>query len=208
MDRLGTVPESSEDGAQDNVERSARRYNLVIRPAKLVSPQGEFVCIIRDVSESGISVRSFHRLPAGDRMALEMQTGDAHEIEKVWEDGKDAGFRFLGKCDVESVVREAGSFPKRRLRLRVALPIEITTLAGRSEGMIENLSQQGAQVTCATVFARDQMVRLKGPKLPEISAKVRWRDDGRYGLVFENTFALEQLARLAASLQAPGLLED
>ena len=208
MDTWGAVPRVVDEAVEDTDGRSARRYNLVIRPAKLVSAQGEFVCVIRDVSETGVSIRGFHRLPAGKRMALEMQTGDTHEIEKIWVDGYDAGFRFVNECDVESVVLEAGRFPKRRLRLRVALPIEIVTLAGRSEGMIENLSQQGAQISCATAFARDQIVRLKAAQLPEISAKVRWRDDGRYGLVFENTFALGELAKLAASLQAPGLLDD
>ena len=33
-------------------ERAAPRFTLLIRAAKLVAPQGQFVCVIRDVSST------------------------------------------------------------------------------------------------------------------------------------------------------------
>ncbi len=56
-------------GMQDNgstngeEQRGAPRYTSLIRAAKLVCGQGEFVCVIRDVSATGVSLRTFHRLP-------------------------------------------------------------------------------------------------------------------------------------------------
>ena len=45
------------------------------------------------------------------------------------------------------------------------------------------------------------------PEFAEVRAKVRWRRDHDYGVVFDDTFTLGDFARLAARLQAPGLLE-
>ncbi len=207
MDSLGLHPQDEEQGV-DAGARAAPRVNLVIRPAKLVSAQGEFVCVIRDVSETGVGLRTFHRLPSCRRLALELQTGDRHEMERVWERGDEAGFSFLEDCDIDGLVLEIGRFPKRRLRLQIALPIRVSTITGKAEGLIENLSQQGAMIACDASYARDQIVRLSAPELPEIAAKVRWRKEQQYGLVFENTFGLRDFAVLAASLQAPGLLTD
>jgi hypothetical protein len=41
-----------------------------------------------------------------------------------------------------------------------------------------------------------------------VRAKIRWRRDQRYGLVFEDTFTLGDFARMAAWLQAPALLGE
>ena len=45
--------------------RGAQRFTLLIRTAKLVSETGEFLCIIRDVSATGLRLRLFHDLPRG-----------------------------------------------------------------------------------------------------------------------------------------------
>lgn len=207
MDSLGLqLQDEGHDLGEES--RAAPRFSLLIRPAKLVCSQGEFVCVLRDVSETGVSLRTFHRLPSCRQLALELQNGDRHEMENVWQRGDEAGFRFLEECEVEGLVQEAGRFPKRRLRLQVALPIRLSAITGKAEGLIENLSQQGAMISCNAVFARDQIVRLSASQLPEIAAKVRWRKGQQYGLVFENTFGLREFACLAASLQAPGLLSD
>ena len=54
-------------------------------------------------------------------------------------------------------------------------------------------------------------VRIAAPGLwgenREIRAKVRWRRERHYGVVFDDTFALGDFARLAARLQAPALLD-
>ena len=186
-------------------QRAARRFTSLIRSAKLVCSQGEFVCVIRDVSSMGISLRMFHDLPVGDRVALELQNGESFELDKVREDGREASFTFATPVSVESLIHESWRFPKRQLRLNIAMPLTITTLSGSTDAVTENISQQGCRLDCDVTFAIDQTLRVQGDHLPEIRAKVRWRKDTSYGLVFENTFTLSQFALLAASLQAPHL---
>ena len=192
--------------------RAAPRFTLLIRAAKLVSAQGEFVCVIRDVSETGVSVRLFHKLPGCKTFALHMPAGAVYEITNVWERGNEAGFSFDEPVDVQQLISESGEYPKRGLRLGLCFPVNVSTLSHRFEGVVENLSQQGARIACDGLLAIDQNIRIEAPSLigevREVRAKVRWRRDSRYGLVFDDTFTLGDFARIAALLQAPALLEE
>lgn len=192
-------------------QRAAPRFTLLIRAAKLVSAQGEFVCVIRDVSETGVSVRLFHALPAGKSFALHMPAGAVYEMTEVWQRGNEAGFAFAHPTDVANLINESSDYPKRGLRLGLRFPVTLYALSGRIEAEVANLSQQGALLTCDKLLAIDQTLRITAPDLlggqRELRAKVRWRSEGSYGLVFDDTLTLGEFARMAALLQAPGLLE-
>ena len=205
--RLDPAPE--QDGAD---QRAAPRFTLLIRAAKLVSAQGEFVCVIRDVSETGVSVRLFHALPGCTAFALHMPAGAVYEVTSVWQRDKEAGFAFAETVEVQKLVNESAEYPKRGLRLGLCFPVIVNTLTGRFDAVVENLSQQGARISCNALLAIDQSVRVEAPGLVgetrNVRAMVRWRRDHHYGLVFDDTFTLGDFARLAARLQAPALLED
>lgn len=189
-------------------QRGAQRYTSMIRAAKLVCAQGEFVCVIRDVSRTGISVKTFHALPENHAMSLELQNGDTFELVLVRHDDNQASFRFKTPITLERLLKEDWNFPKRQLRLGILIPVQLMTLAGRSEAIISNLSQQGARLESETLFAIDQKVTIQTPTLPDIRATIRWRRDANYGCVFETNFALKEFAHLAATLQCPMLMEE
>lgn len=197
--------QSCELGVEEE-KREAKRYTSVIRAAKLVSTQGEFVCVIRDVASKGISIRTFHDLPADKHVALELQNGETFELNRVRADGHSASFTFDAPVPVERLIHESWTHRKRQLRLNLAIPLTVRTLSGKLSGITHNLSQQGACVECDEAFAIDQTVRIEAPHIPEIRAKVRWRRGTQYGLVFDNTFTLREFALLAARLQCPTLV--
>lgn len=204
--RISDEPElDNEPGAE---LRAAPRFTLLIRAAKIVSPQGEFVCVIRDVSETGVSVRLFHALPSGDPIELHMPGGGSYEMRNVWHRDSEAGFEFTNTVDVARLVNEAGEYPKRGLRLGLCFPIRVNTLTHSCEAIVENFSQQGARFETDGLFAIDQVLRIEGVDARELRAKVRWRRDRHYGVVFDDTFTLGEFARLAARLQAPALLDS
>lgn len=192
--------------------RAAPRFTLLIRAAKLVSAQGEFVCVIRDVSETGVSARLFHRLPGCKNFALHMPSGTVYDITNVWERGNEAGFRFDESVEVAQLISESGDYPKRGLRLALCFPVNIVTAGQQFAGVVENFSQQGARIACEGLIAIDQAIRLEVPgahgELRDVRAKVRWRRDQCYGVVFDDTFTLGDFARIAARVQAPALLDD
>src|SRR6218665_388546 len=91
--RAGTL-----SGYED--QRAAPRFTLLIRSAKIISSSGEFLCIVRDVSSSGVRLRLFHPLPPGPDVTLELASGEQFEVTSVWENDDHAGFRFVEEIDV------------------------------------------------------------------------------------------------------------
>ena len=201
--------EVPQDAASEACEdRAAPRFTLLIRAAKLISPAGEFIAVIRDVSESGISLRGFHTLPTGDPLALELGSGERHTLEPVWARGCEAGYRFAADVDIVRLIAEAGRYPKRQLRLHLSFPIELAFLGRRVPAEVVNVSQQGARIICSERLALAQPLRILSTILPEVRARVRWRKDESYGLAFDDTFSLNQLALFAARAQDASLLEQ
>lgn len=191
---LGMAEEEAE-------QRRAPRFTLLIRSAKLTSPYGEFLCIVRDVSETGVSVRLFHPLPADVPLTLELPNGDRHPLDRVWEDDGRAGFRFADHTDIERLLESPSPFAKRPVRVNLEVSCDVMVGARWVAGRILNLSQHGALITTLERLSLVQRVKLRADGMPEVAAKVRWRRDDRYGLSFEDTFQFAELASLAFDLR-------
>ena len=191
--------ESIAQEAEDR--RGARRFTMLIRSAKLVIGGKEFLCVIKDVSEDGVSLRVFHPLPAGGAVELELGNGDRYPLEFVREGEGLAAFRFSKDVDLPRLIEEPNTFRKRPARLSVMLPGTVTGIFGSEMVYITNISQQGARLECERRFAQHQRLKLAAKGLPEIAAKVRWCRNSECGIVFESTFRFEEFARLAAAIQ-------
>jgi hypothetical protein len=182
-------------------QRTAPRFTMLVRAAKLRCPAGEFMCVVRDASDTGISVRLFHPLPDEERLMLELQNGDCHELELVWTAEDRAGLRFLSPANIARIVECPSRFAKRPIRINLHVAARLVGGLASAEVEIHDISQQGAKITSITRFAIDQRVRLSAEGLPEVNAKVRWRRGETYGLVFEDTFQFGDMARIVAALQ-------
>lgn len=189
----------------------APRFTLLIRAAKLVTSHGEFVCVIRDVSETGVGVRLFHPPPQGGPVELHMPGGGIHEVRQLWHRHGEAGYKFVDPVDMRTLVETTPAYPKRGLRLGLFFPVEVSSLTQKCQGVVENLSQQGARFSCDGLFAIDQIVRIECLEqeagFREVRAKIRWRRNKEYGVVFDDTLTLQEFAHLAARLQCPDLLD-
>ena len=182
-------------------QRYGPRINLLIRPAKLVTPAGEFLCVMRDVSAGGCKVHLFHPLPDSPAMVLELGNGDRYDVEPVWIRDDKAGLRFVNPVPVEYLLNEEGVFRKRPVRLRVCVPAVIVAGRDACPVTLRDISQQGARVEGEAAVAVDQRVRLEIPGIATVVAKVRWKRSGALGLVFEQTYRLDELAGVVMKLQ-------
>lgn len=204
VDSQGNFAETQ--GPQLSVEelRSAPRFTLLIRSAKLICESGEYLCVIRDVSASGVRLRIFHPLPAVERFALELSSGERFEIDRVWEAQDHAGFRFADWIDVQDFIAEASPYPKRALRLRLEFPATISANGANAQALVRDLSREGARIETDLPLAIRQKVNFTARGLPPIVGSVCWRSSSAYGLVFQQVFTFEELAKLAAQLQPLG----
>jgi hypothetical protein len=189
--------------------RSAPRYALLIRTAKIIADGREFLCIIRDASATGLKIRLFSPLPHAKDLAVELMTGDRYPVELVWHADDYAGLRFLKEIDVERLLDESrGMFPKRQIRVQIVLGGVLHSGGEAVPVLFHNLSQQGACVESEKWLLMNELIRLETGVTQPLYAKVRWRSHPRYGLIFEHTFRLEELARISAPLQFAQALEE
>lgn len=189
--------------------RSAPRFTLLIRVAKLTLDDVEVLCILRDASATGAKVRLFAPLPPHHRLVLELANGEQFPAKVVWQAGDNAGLQFDEPVAVERLIDEVGTGSGRRqVRLRVNLEGVLHSGGEAVPVRFHDLSQQGAHVSGEKWLLVNELVRVETPGGPQggraIYAKVRWRNHPNYGLVFEQTFRLEELARFVAALQDPG----
>ncbi|MEL7197967.1 MAG: PilZ domain-containing protein [Pseudomonadota bacterium] len=212
VDRDPVDGESYDARPHSSEMRGATPHQTLIRPAKLITTQGEFVCVVRDVSRTSVRIRLFHPIPEEPQMALQMPAGSIYELFPVRKENGEASFRFIDEIDLAKFISEASEHPKRGLRFALFLPVHISAQDRSWEGVIENLSQRGARFACEGSFAIDQAIRLVGAEgaesFTEVEAKIRWRRDDHYGVVFDDTFSLSDFARICVELQSPMLARE
>lgn len=198
----------SAPSVDESGQERAPRFSLIIRSAKLVGRSGEYLCVVRDISATGCKLRLFHEPPPEKHLFLELANGERYAIERIWAEDGHAGFRIAQPIDVNEFVVEPSPYPKRPLRLRINLPVRVSASAATHLGNLSDLSQRGGRLETASHLAMDQQIRIEADELRAVYAKVRWRKQHVYGLIFDNTFKLDELACLAFRLQPPVADDD
>lgn len=192
-----------DEGSPATELRNEPRFTLLIRAAKLIAGADEFLVVVRDVSREGLKVRTFHPLPDDGDFAIELANGERHRIDKIWEDGEIKGFRFQDPVALEQLLAESpGGKPRRPVRVRLNVPVKVFAGVRRCDGVFIDISQNGACMSSDEHLALGQRVRIECPGLPELIGSVRWRRAPLYGLNFEQTFRLDDLARITAQMAA------
>lgn len=185
-------------------QREAQRFTLILRAGKIMTAAGEFLCVLRDVSSGGIKVRLFHPLDLSGQCQIELAGGERYALEPVWQDHDHIGLRFAsGPVETSQMLEEAGPFPKRSIRIHLREAIRIALHGGGPPILAElcDISQHGAALRCSERLAIGQHFELLSERFGPIGARIRWRRGDRYGLVFQQSFRLDDLARLIAQLQ-------
>lgn len=181
--------------------RDAPRFTLLLRCAKLIVDGREYVCVLRDASDSGAKLRLFHPMPEGRVLELEMPDGSRHVFDLVWERDDHAGIRFHDRVNVRELLDDHADRPRRQLRIQVANKARLAAHGELRDGRLVNISQQGACIESDAPLRLREKVRIEAEGLPVIHARVCWRRAPLFGLVFETGFQLEELARLLVRSQ-------
>jgi len=195
-DRQAIATEAGEGEQQ----RAAPRFQLMLRPARLICREAEYLGLIRDISANGAKIQFFHPVPEACRMAMELREDMVVEMERRWATESSAGYEFASPIDVERVLQPDPSHPRRKPRLCLPRPMILTVDGHDVPARLHNISQQGACIECDYGLARYQLIRIHIDGIGQRHAKVLWHKQGRYGLVLEETFELREFACLLAAL--------
>ena len=181
--------------------READRSALLLRVAKLICQTGEYVCLVSDVSWTGLRLRLFHALPDERFVFLQLANGEVYPVELMWTKEGQAGFRFTQPIDVEQFIAEPSAWPRRPIRLNISAPGLAFVGSTAISFHLKDLSQAGARIEAFGHMMIGQPLRLLIEGLPERWGRIAWRRGFDHGLAFEAKFKLDDLAAHALALQ-------
>ena len=184
--------------------RQSHRAAMMLRRAKLVCQSGEYLCLIRDVSEKGIGLGFLHDVPPEPRTLLQLANDMTYPVERVWTGKRQAGYRFGCTVTLDEFLREQTPHPVRPLRLNVPGTVRIQDGRKVTDTRLIDISCEGAKIASAGEIRDQGLVSFELAGLPAQLAQVRWSEGGRYGLKFQHPLSSEDLALCALHQQPFG----
>lgn len=183
----------------------SRSKMSVYRSATLRWDGREVLCLIRNLSASGMMCRSVARPLAGDSVEVEMRSGERVPGVVAWTRDAQIGIRFDAPIDVSTVlnarIRNPQAPVQRMPRLNAGCAATLIAENGRQSVTLLDLSQGGAKIEAACLRQGEQ-VTLGVAGLDARAGTVRWVQDGRAGVAFLSPIPFERLADWAVERPA------
>lgn len=178
--------------------RGEKRHVALLRVALLHVGESKDLCVVKNISASGLAVRVYRDLASGAKVQVEFRSGELLEGSVVWKRDQEVGIVFPKTIDVEAVLASTWTIqPGRRRNLpRIDISCEGRLKRGAEthEVVLQDISQGGARVrTDGLVDPGGVVVSLPG--LPPVSGVVRWSSDAMAGISFNDCLPFEALAR-------------
>jgi hypothetical protein len=189
-------------GAARKVRRERRRQArqvALLRVALLHADTGRDICVVRNISSTGLSARIYRKLETGEHVEIEFRSGQLLGGSVIWARDWDVGIAFREPIDVTAVLAgaPAGESGRRRAlpRIDVECPGALSTGLRLFEVILQDISQGGASVRMQKPLPELCNVSLSLPDLPGIAGVVRWSSGTSVGISFNECIAFERLAR-------------
>lgn len=171
------------------------------------------ICSIRKISGGGALLHVDMPVEPGERIALDLMSGEQLHGTVAWRRGAEVGFRFDEPLDVFGIIaRDLVSQPGERRRMpRVELrcPATVETVSRTGLVATRDVSQGGAKVETAFPLEPEAPVVLTLDGFRPIEGVVRWCADGVAGIEFVPELGWEELMpwlkeRRDSALRRPG----
>jgi len=145
------------------------------------------VCSIRKISAGGAVIHVDQDI-AGERLELELMTGEQLSGTIAWRRGLELGLRFDSPVDVfaiiaQDIVSQPGE--RRRMpRVETTCSALLETAAGTELVTTRDISQGGVKIDVPFALAPEERILITVEGLPPIQSVVRWSRDNVAGLAF------------------------
>lgn len=182
-----------------------KRASPMLRSAKVVCQAGEYVCLVRDVSDEGVLLSYLHDAPPEPRIILVLGNGQTHPIQRLWSAEGQASYRFASAISVAEFLHENAPFQVRPVRLTIAASARLIDGSQSHGARLRDLSTHGACFDCAAIVEPQRLVSFQIEGLRPQLGQIVWRDEtqegARYGLQFQLPLTLRDLAQTSLKLQ-------
>lgn len=159
------------------------------------------LCLVKNISAGGLQGQVYRRLERGSKLDVEIRSGERIPAKIVWSEDWNIGVQFLRALDLDAALKshdtnDTGS--KFRLpRLEVSCPGRLQIGSRTYPVRLCDISEGGAKVQMRTPMRKLSAAILRLPDLPPALGYVRWVDDLRLGMGFDEPLPHHVLARWA-----------
>ncbi|HYN45168.1 MAG TPA: PilZ domain-containing protein [Allosphingosinicella sp.] len=146
------------------------------------------VCSIRKMSAGGAVLHVDQEVTPGERLDLELMTGEQLGGTVAWRRGSEVGLRFDAPVDVfaiiaQDIVSQPGE--RRRMpRVETICSALLETAAGTELVTTRDISQGGAKIDVPFALVPEERIVITVEGLPPIPSVVRWSGANVAGIAF------------------------
>ena len=189
-----TLYSISSEPPPEQDRRADERHLTLFRVGTIVTPDRRELCLVKNISAGGVLIRAYCKLDPDVAVHIELKEGQPVSGKVNWVRGTDAGITFDDRVDVIGLLKATGDDPRPRMpRIEVKCVGFVREGAIVHRSVIHNISQGGASVEAANPLTIGADVTVSLPGLSPHSAIVRWTEDGRYGIAFNEVLPLAEL---------------
>lgn len=174
--------------------RSGERYLRLLRVGALLFDERRELCLVRNVSAGGMLIRPYSPVAQGTAVSVELKHGESVSGVARWiEDGL-VGIAFDQPIDVVALLTTSEDGPQPRMpRIELACTAWVREDADIYRTRTLNISQGGICVEGDPRLRVDTKVTVSLAGLGPIDARVKWKEDERYGIGFNRVLAVTEL---------------
>ena len=178
--------------------RKEGRHVALLRVGVLHARGDRNLCVVKNISASGLSARAYKKVAVGDEVHIEFKSGGLLSGRVVWARDWNLGIKFPDPIDVEAVLSSRWVVEAQRRRNLPRIPLVCDgrlRLGGRFMGArLLDISQAGARLRVDVSQVNLGEADLSLPGLPSISGLIRWIINDQAGMSFNECLSFEKLA--------------
>jgi len=174
--------------------RNDERHLTLFRVGALIVADHRELCLIKNVSASGMMIRAYSTMVEGCGVAVELKQGQLVRGQVRWVQDQNVGIAFEQRIDVVDLLSSSMEGPRPRMPR-----VEIHCTGGARQGAsistmkLHDISQGGLKAACSRALLVGEEAVVTLPGLAPIAGIVRWQDGDIHGISFNRLLALSEL---------------
>ena len=174
--------------------RHDERHLTLFRVGALIVGDSRELCLIKNVSASGMMIRTYSAMVEGTRVSVELKQGQLVCGDVRWIRDHNVGIAFDERIDVVDLLSSSMEGPRPRMpRVEVRCTGSARQGASVSTIKVHDISQGGLKAECGRALLVGDEAVVVLPGLAPIPGVVRWQDGEFHGISFNRLLALSDL---------------
>lgn len=177
--------------------RRETRHLTILRVGALIARGARELCLIRNISVGGLMAHVYSGHSVGEKVAIELKSGQPVEGSVVWTDASNIGIEFDTPIDVEDMLSSQAALENG---WRPRLPrVEVDRLATLRAGArlwgvnTRDISQGGVKIETDQPLEVGGEIVLTMERFRPLTGVVRWSHEGLAGVAFNELIPFHEL---------------